>query len=211
MCIRDREKDKRGKSIVLPVSQTPFQVPKNVFLIGTMNTADRSISLLDAALRRRFGFIELMPDSTVLGDSEVGGLPLKAWFEALNERIRTNIGRDSRNLQIGHSYLMHGGRPINDVAVLARALRDDIIPLIEDYCYEDYSTIAKLFGEGLVDTQRQVIKQHVFDEGRESVLIDVLASMFPDHVTSTAAITADQAVSEQEDADEDTDDGESVS
>jgi 5-methylcytosine-specific restriction protein B len=62
------EKDKRGKAIVLPLSGEPFRVPQNVFLIGTMNTADRSISLLDAALRRRFGFVELMPDSSVLGD-----------------------------------------------------------------------------------------------------------------------------------------------
>ena len=72
------EKDKRGKAIVLPVSGETFRVPANVFLIGTMNTADRSISLLDAALRRRFGFIELMPDSSVLRDHAVSGVPLGA-------------------------------------------------------------------------------------------------------------------------------------
>ena len=75
-------------------------MPRNVFLIGTMNTADRSISLLDAALRRRFGFMELMPDGAVLGDSSVAGVPLRAWFDALNARIRTHVGRDSRNLQM---------------------------------------------------------------------------------------------------------------
>ena len=122
------EKDKRGKRIILPVSQDIFSVPRNVFLLGTMNTADRSISLLDAALRRRFGFVELMPDGSVLKDSAVGGIALKAWLDALNTRIREHVGRDARNLQIGHSYLMHSGGPLKDVATLKRAIRDDIIP-----------------------------------------------------------------------------------
>ncbi|MFH5805577.1 hypothetical protein [Alienimonas sp. DA493] len=67
------------------------------------DTSDRSISLLDAALRRRFGFVELMPGGSVLKDASVAGLPLRAWFEALNGRIREHVGRDARNLQIGHS------------------------------------------------------------------------------------------------------------
>src|SRR4029078_13485986 len=78
------EKDKRGKRGILPVSQEIFSLPRNVFLIGTMNTADRSISLLDAALRRRFGFVELMPDSVPLAGVSVGGLPLGPWLHALN-------------------------------------------------------------------------------------------------------------------------------
>jgi len=108
------EKDKRTNRIVLPVSQEIFTIPRNVFVIGTMNTADRSISLLDAALRRRFGFIEMMPDGTVLRDSVVAGIPLRAWFDALNTRIREHVGRDARNLQIGHSYLMQGGSPMTN-------------------------------------------------------------------------------------------------
>src|SRR5258708_10137094 len=81
--------------IVLPMSASAFVVPRNVFLVGTMNTADRSISLLDAALRRRFGFVELMPDSSQLAGRKAGGLPLGAWLDALNARLRKQLGISS--------------------------------------------------------------------------------------------------------------------
>ncbi len=93
------ELDKRGITVNLPVSQESFSVPANLFLIGTMNTADRSIALLDTALRRRFGFVELMPDTSVFGSASVeGSIPLGPWLSALNDRIREHLGRDSRNL-----------------------------------------------------------------------------------------------------------------
>lgn len=116
------EADKRGKSIVLSSTQKTLTIPGNLFLIGTMNTADRSIALLDVALRRRFGFIELMPDSTLLGDRKVGEIPLRPWFEGLNRRIRERVGRDARNLQVGHSYFLESGRLLlgsNDSARLS--------------------------------------------------------------------------------------------
>ncbi len=105
------EKDKRNRPILLPLSGTPFAVPDNVFVIATMNTADRSIALLDTALRRRFGFVELMPDSSVLGGAAPGGVPLGPWLDALNRNICEHIGRDARNLQVGHADPSRGRPP----------------------------------------------------------------------------------------------------
>jgi 5-methylcytosine-specific restriction protein B len=186
------EKDKRGKRIVLPVSQEVFSVPRNVYVIGTMNTADRSISLLDAALRRRFGFVELMPDGNVLKDSVVSGIPLRVWFDALNARIRENVGRDARNLQLGHSYLMHSGSPLKDIASLKRALRDEIVPLLEEYCYEDYSTLAKILGTQLVDTAAQRICHELFEDGHEEDLIQALLAPCPEISASSEAVSAEE-------------------
>ncbi len=200
------EKDKRGKQIILPMSQEIFAVPRNVFLIGTMNTADRSISLLDAALRRRFGFIEMMPDGTVLRDSKVSGIPLRAWFDALNERIRQHVGRDARNLQIGHSYLMQSGSPIKEIAPLKRAIRDDIIPLLEEYCYEDYGTLGSILGEELVDVASQRIRHELFDDGQEDVLVQGLLAPFSEISTSSEAISSDES-SLDEEPEEDEDSG----
>jgi len=127
------EKNKRGKPIQLPLTGKPFRVPGNVFVIGTMNTADRSIALLDTALRRRFGFIELMPDIDVLGDAAIGGIPLGPWLKALNERICEYVGRDARNLQIGHSYLLEDEHPLGEYAMFVRVVQEDILPLLEEY------------------------------------------------------------------------------
>jgi 5-methylcytosine-specific restriction protein B len=185
------EKDKRGKRIVLPVSQEVFSVPNNVFLIGTMNTADRSISLIDAALRRRFGWVELMPDSSVLKDSSVAGIALKAWLDALNSRIREYVGRDSRNLQIGHSYLMQGGSPIRDLMTLKRAIRDDIVPLLEEYCYEDFGALSNILGDQLVDQQAEQIRHELFEEGQEDAFVQGILAPFADITTSSEAISSD--------------------
>lgn len=200
------EKDKRGKRIILPVSQETFSVPGNVFLIGTMNTADRSISLLDAALRRRFGFVELMPDGTVLKDQVIAGISLKAWLEALNARIREHVGRDARNLQIGHSYLMHDGGPIKDLGTLKRAIRDDIIPLLEEYCYEDYGTLSEILGKLIVDPDAARVRHELFEDGQEDSLIQGLLAPCPEIATSTEVLAAEeeneQDMQPEEDADE---------
>jgi len=169
------EKDKRGKFIVLPTSCEQFNVPSNVYIIGTMNTADRSIALLDAALRRRFGFIELMPDMSVLGETTVKGICLGRWLEALNQRICGNVGMDARNLQIGHSYLLKDdGTPITDFSEFARALHEDIIPLLEEYCYEDYNTLEKILGSEIVNANDQNICHELFKPAGQNELLQAV-------------------------------------
>jgi 5-methylcytosine-specific restriction protein B len=181
------ERDKRGRLILLPLSGHLFSVPDNVYLIGTMNTADRSIALLDTALRRRFGFVELMPESRVLGNAVINGIPLGPWLDALNRRICEHVGRDARNLQVGHAYLMDGGSPVADFARFTRIVQDDIIPLLEEYCYEDYDALEKLLGPGLVDRAVQRIRHELFDPTRQEDLVAALLAPAPDIATSFSA------------------------
>lgn len=185
------ERDKRGQAIWLPLSGTPFVVPENVYLVGTMNTADRSIALLDTALRRRFGFIELMPDSTALQGAVIANsIPLGLWLDALNDRILTNIGRDARNLQIGHAYLLENGRPIGDLARFCRVLQDDILPLLEEYCYEDYTTLSRILGKSLVDETNQRIRHELFELNNQDNLISALLEPNPDLPASAQAVAS---------------------
>jgi 5-methylcytosine-specific restriction protein B len=201
------EKDKRGKTILLPLTGRPFRVPGNVYIIGTMNTADRSIALLDTALRRRFGFIELMPDIGILGDAMVGGIPLGPWLKALNERICEYVGRDARNLQIGHSYLLEKERPIGDLPTFAKVLQEDILPLLEEYCYEDYATLEKILGSSLIDAQKQQVRQELFDSTNRDILIQALLAPAPEITTSPQALSSEATVIEEEE-EENIDEGE---
>lgn len=179
------ESDKRGMEVSLPISGERFAVPANVHVIGTMNTADRSIALLDTALRRRFGFVELMPDVSVLGTASAGGsIPLGPWLAALNDRLRTHLGRDARNLQIGHAYLLESGRPVTDFARFVRVLAEDLVPLLEEYCYEDYGALARILGSGLVDETRQRIREELFAPAKRSELVQALLE--PDNEIVTA-------------------------
>jgi 5-methylcytosine-specific restriction protein B len=206
--ITTMEFDKRDIAIRLPVTGSFFTVPRNVFLIGTMNTADRSISLMDAALRRRFGFVELMPESAKLGGRMVGGLLLSAWLDALNTRLRQHLKRDARNLQIGHAYLMPNP-PITSVAEFARVVRDDIIPLLEEYCYDDFSMLRDILGDELVDPGAGRIKEEIFGANSEGDLIQALSfeemqSSVLRH-ESTDSTAGNQASDTSAEADEDRD------
>ncbi len=199
------EKDKRDKSILLPLSRKPFHVPQNVYIIGTMNTADRSIALLDTALRRRFGFVELMPNYETLKRAVAGSIPLGPWLESLNRRIRTYVGRDARNLQIGHAYLLENGRPITDFVAFARVVEDDILPLLEEYCYEDYSILEKILGPRLVDVKNQQINYDLFTTSQQDNLTTALLATDPDIMTTTQAIAAEEQASNEQVAESDDD------
>jgi 5-methylcytosine-specific restriction protein B len=192
------EQDKRGEVVLLPLSGDAFSVPPNVFVIGTMNTADRSIALLDAALRRRFGFVELMPDYSLLQGTSVGGLPLGPWLRDLNARIRSTGGSDARNRQIGHAFLLSGGAPISTLDQLAAVLRDDLVPLIEEYCYDDFAQMADMIGTKLVDIEIQRVRRELFESGRGAELVAAL--LRPEIATAAGAVMAQP--DEEEDAPE---------
>lgn len=197
------EKDKRGQFVYLPLSGERFTVPPNVYVVGTMNTADRSIALLDTALRRRFGFIELMPDASLLKETVLAeSIPLGPWLEALNERLLANVGRDARNLQIGHAYLFHDGRPVTDFGQFRRILTDDILPLLQEYCYEDYGALAQILGHSLVDSERQRINEELFLTERRDDLIQALLALQPQVATSRQATSVPTDAEEEAEADE---------
>ena len=186
------DKDKRGRTIMLPVSGERLRVPDNVCIIATMNTADRSIALLDVALRRRFGFHELMPDYSLLQGSIVQDIALGPWLEAVNARIRRHVGRDARNLQIGHAYLMDGTHPVKSFRAFKRAVRDEIVPLLQEYCYEDYQALQRILGETLVDVEKQRIRMTLFEDGNEERLRQALSEIYQEVATSAEAVAAEE-------------------
>jgi 5-methylcytosine-specific restriction protein B len=158
------EADKRGSvSAVLPISRRAFTVPANLWVIGTMNTADRSISLLDAALRRRFGFVELLPEPERVAVM-VDGLSLSALLAEINARVRKYVTRNARELQVGHAYLMRAGHPLATRSEVHAAFRDDILPLLAEYCFENYAALAKIVGDEIIDVAAQVPRAAVMDD-----------------------------------------------
>jgi len=120
------EEDKRDTlEVTLPYSKKTFKIPSNLYIIGTMNSTDKSIALIDIALRRRFTFLKMKPKAELIGYP-----PAKDIFENLNKQIEEDLGED---YQLGHSYFMK----IQDEDDLAFVLEYKIIPLLEEYYYGD--------------------------------------------------------------------------
>jgi len=164
------EGDKRGEkySTVLQQSGERFYVPKNVYVLGTMNTADKSISLMDLAIRRRFRFYPLPPDLDVLSEGkdfcdEVDGVKLSQLLYGLNQRLM-DVGVD-RDRVLGHSYFLISKEVSNPLDMLRNSFRYEIIPLIEEYCYADRSSVAKVLGD-LVESGGSVNAEVMDDDER---------------------------------------------
>lgn len=163
-------------SAILPYSGDEFSVPSNVYILGTMNTADRSIALMDTALRRRFQFVEMMPDSDVLRKiraDKVEDLDVAAMLDKINERIEYLYDRE---YTIGHAFFTD----LKDDATLEKLqsiFEKSVIPLLQEYFYEDYQKIQLVLGDNaksddslkfIID--EKVVAKNIFKGNVEDVI-----------------------------------------
>lgn len=128
---------------ILPYSGEAFSVPSNVYILGTMNTADRSIALMDTALRRRFNFEEMMPDPSVIDGIKIESLDVATMLRTINTRIEYLYDREHT---IGHAFFTKL-RDNPSLEVLAEIFRNNVVPLLQEYFYEDYEKIQLVLGD----------------------------------------------------------------
>ncbi len=164
------EKDKRENlSCTLPYSKDLFTLPKNLYIIGTMNTSDRSIALLDTALRRRFAFVEVNPDVTLLEimHPTIGGnvSPAKL-LQALNNKITEKYDRDHR---IGHSYFL--GEELVTKYDLFNAWYYKVFPLLMEYFYNDIKRVSEIVGSEFFDRTTNEIVQLSTKPNEENISV----------------------------------------
>lgn len=126
-------------TVILPYSKRSFSVPSNIDIYGTMNTADRSVEALDTALRRRFSFVEMLPDASKLENKQIEGIDLALLLNTLNERIEVLVDRDHT---IGHAFFMN----IESLSDLRSAFANKIVPLLQEYFYGNYRKMEMVIG-----------------------------------------------------------------
>jgi 5-methylcytosine-specific restriction protein B len=151
--------------VTLPYSQEDFGVPNNLHVIWTMNTADRSIALMDIALRRRFNFQEMSPDSSLLSNIMIWDIDIKRLFETINERITFLYDKDH---QIWHSYFLK----VKTKEDLDLIFNQKIIPLLQEYFYEDWEKIQIVLWDH--NLQKLKSKDHKFIQEKNISEIKVL-------------------------------------
>lgn len=207
--------EKNALTATLPYSKEQWGVPSNVYIIGTMNTADRSIERIDTALRRRFHFLEIMPKPELLAkyqkvkkpDGTIEDLSLKELLTAMNDRIAYVFDREH---QIGHSYFLdiHEDNGVYSLKELAHVFQREIIPLLQEYFYNSYPKIRYVLGLGdsnsdsdfITEKERSGYASYNFesiDEGDdEEKVYEINASAFED-VENYKKILGEDEPSEQ--------------
>jgi len=165
------EEDKRigngnQMSATLPYSKEVFGVPKNLYIIGTMNTADRSVEALDTALRRRFSFVELNPDPRLLSNEsyKCAGVDLEQLLTTLNCRIEKLLDKD---YCIGHAYFMTIRKRKEPLPELRQIFSNKILPLLQEYFYGDWGKILLVLGTGFITKQDNAVAFLQADEIEE--------------------------------------------
>jgi 5-methylcytosine-specific restriction protein B len=151
-------------SVTLPYSKEAFSVPNNLYIIGTMNTADRSLALMDTALRRRFHFEEMMPKPELLADIEVEGINIQRLLEKMNKRITALYDREHT---LGHAFFF----PLQNEPTLAK-LREiferQILPLLQEYFFEDWNKIRLVVGKELI--LEETVDDDLFDDNTDGLV-----------------------------------------
>lgn len=172
------EDSKRGGaeeavSLTLPYSNKPFSVPDNLYIIGTMNTADRSLAMMDTALRRRFDFVEMMPNPSLLHGAVVKGIHLETLLKTLNERIEILYDREHT---LGHAFFMPVKALLDEnkeeeaIAKLVSVFQNKVIPLLQEYFFEDWHKIRLVLGDNQRGERLQFIGETTLDESKLNAL-----------------------------------------
>ncbi|MDO8342013.1 MAG: AAA family ATPase [Cellvibrio sp.] len=185
---KDRSGEEETLEVVLPYSKTTFSVPNNVYIIGTMNTSDRSLAGLDIALRRRFTFKEMPPKPELLDKVMIEGINIGDLLRVMNQRIEVLLGRD---YCLGHAYFMSLNNQ-SSITDLAAIFQKQIFPLLQEYFFEDWQRIQWVLNDHnkkslkFIERKDQSLVQELF--GSE---LPIAESQLPWTINEEAFISVD--------------------
>ncbi|EMV2955945.1 TPA: AAA family ATPase [Klebsiella pneumoniae subsp. pneumoniae] len=179
------EPDKRlggadQRSVILPYSKEVFSVPENLYIIGTMNTADKSLAQLDLALRRRFEFVEIMPQPVLLSDLSVFGINVGDLLAVMNQRIEVLLDRDHT---LGHAYfwpLKSATTEDEKCKLIADIFAKRIIPLLQEYFFADWERIGWVLNDSEKAPENRFIQTDILEHGIKNLFPTSIASQLND-------------------------------